>query len=96
MTELTVEVVLALPETVLRKSLQFMPGATVAEAVEASGLMQHPNAPAELEGNVGVWNQPCDPGQELQAGDRVELYRPLTVDPMVARRRRAAHRQRGR
>ena len=43
----------------------------------------------------GVWGrvQPLD--HVLRDGDRVELYRPLTVDPKEARRLRYKKQQRG-
>lgn len=37
---------------------------------------------------VGIWGKVVSGQQALIAGDRVELYRPLTVDPKVARRTR--------
>lgn len=38
----------------------------------------------------GVWGRVLPPEHVLQAGDRVEAYRPLLVDPKVARRERFA------
>jgi len=38
--------------------------------------------------DVGVWGKAVSRQHALRAGDRVELYRPLTVDPKVARRAR--------
>ena len=38
---------------------------------------------------LGVYSKPCTPDQRLKSGDRVELYRPLQVDPMQSRRTRA-------
>lgn len=37
---------------------------------------------------LGVWGKPVDATHLLQDGDRLEIYRPLTVDPKVARRER--------
>jgi putative ubiquitin-RnfH superfamily antitoxin RatB of RatAB toxin-antitoxin module len=37
---------------------------------------------------VGVWGRRATPGQLLREGDRVEVCRPLLVDPKVARRER--------
>jgi putative ubiquitin-RnfH superfamily antitoxin RatB of RatAB toxin-antitoxin module len=42
---------------------------------------------------VGVFGKKLELGATLCDGDRVELYRALVVEPKVARRRRAAHRQ---
>jgi hypothetical protein len=93
--DIAVEVVLALPDRAHRISLTLPVGSTVAEAVARSGLGRLVQAPSSLSGNVGRWGKACAPGDLLAAGDRVELYRPLTVDPMVARRRRAERKRRG-
>ncbi|MDR2128460.1 MAG: RnfH family protein [Burkholderiaceae bacterium] len=41
-----------------------------------------------LECAIGVWGRKVKPGQLLRDHDRVEIYRPLRVDPKVARRER--------
>jgi putative ubiquitin-RnfH superfamily antitoxin RatB of RatAB toxin-antitoxin module len=38
---------------------------------------------------VGIWGKRVSPDTTVRAGDRVELYRPLEVDPREARRQRA-------
>ncbi len=38
--------------------------------------------------SVGVWSRKASLNQLLREHDRVEIYRPLTVDPKVARRER--------
>jgi uncharacterized protein len=62
-------------------SVQLTHPATVHDAMRASGLC----APYAA---LGVWGVVCQPDQVLRDGDRVELYRPLQVDPKEARRRR--------
>ena len=42
------------------------------------------------DGRFGVWGKPVAADRVLVTGDRLELYRPLTVDPKVARRERFA------
>jgi hypothetical protein len=75
-----------------RVALELPEGATVAEALAASGLpapaASAVDAPAQPAGGVGVWGEPCPPTRVLREGDRVELYRPLQVDPKEARRLR--------
>ena len=70
--------------------LQLPADATLAQAVQASGLLQGlpENARAALA--YGIWGRPCAPGAALQDGDRVEIWRPLRVDPKRARRERFA------
>lgn len=68
-------------------------GATVADALRASGavLLPLPAQAAELEAlRVGVWGRAVALDAPLQPLDRVEVYRPLQVDPKVARRERFA------
>jgi putative ubiquitin-RnfH superfamily antitoxin RatB of RatAB toxin-antitoxin module len=63
-------------------------GATVLQALRASGLA--PSFPdLDLMSLViGVWGRQAALGQLLREGDRVEIYRPLEVDPKLARRER--------
>lgn len=69
-------------------SLQLAPGATVADALRESGLQgRHPGIALEALA-VGIWGSFCDRGDSLRDRDRVELYRPLRVDPKEARRQR--------
>jgi uncharacterized protein len=64
-------------------------GATVADALQASGLTQRHS---ELSGvptlRLGVWNKVREADALLRDGDRVEVYRALLVDPKEARRQR--------
>ena len=69
-------------------SLTLEPGATVADALRASGLQaRYPHAGLDAL-PVGVWGAFCRRDDVLRDRDRVELYRPLRVDPKEARRRR--------
>lgn len=68
-------------------------GSTIGDAVLASGLLDAADPPDD--GLVlGVFNRQQVPATALRDGDRVEIYRPLTVDPKVARRIRAEVRRR--
>lgn len=73
-------------------------GATVRQAIAASGLLAQVPAPGpgqaldELE--VGIWNHRCSLDTVVREGDRIEVYRPLQVDPKEARRIRAEVRRR--
>lgn len=76
-----VEVVLALPGEARVATVELAPGATARDAVAAAGF-----PPAE---HLGVFGKRVRPDQKLADGDRVEIYRPLAMDPKEARRRRA-------
>lgn len=63
-------------------------GATVGDALQASGLLErHPDIDLAVH-KVGVWGKLQSLGSPLRDRDRVELYRPLQVDPKEARRQR--------
>jgi putative ubiquitin-RnfH superfamily antitoxin RatB of RatAB toxin-antitoxin module len=76
------------PRVVHERVFDLPLGATALQALQASGLLQ---ACPELQGktlDLGLWGRTCPPSQLLQDGDRLEIYRPLRVDPKVARRER--------
>ncbi len=79
-----IEVVLAWPRRCESVLLELPGSATVADAVRRSGL--------PLDGVVAyaVHGLRAELLQALRDGDRVEMLRPLQVDPKDARRRRAA------
>lgn len=69
--------------------------ATVLDALHASGVLQHFPQIDLATARLGVWGKSCEPGRLLRERDRVEIYRPLSVDPKEARRvRYRAHRER--
>jgi putative ubiquitin-RnfH superfamily antitoxin RatB of RatAB toxin-antitoxin module len=74
------------PRQVLEWPLVLPAGATVADAVRASGWRAA--AGEEAPGGFGIWGRHCAPEHVVAEGDRVEIYRPLQVDPKVARRER--------
>jgi len=70
-----------------RVTLDLPGGATLADALRASGIAER-HALAVDGLSVGIWSKVRDPATPLRDGDRVEVYRPLTVDPKEARRLR--------
>jgi len=94
---ISVEVVYALPHKQKIISLLVEPGTTAYQAAVKSGITQHfpdldlENAPMGIFGQT-LGTKGLAPAKQyvLQAGDRVEIYRPLTSDPKEARRKRAA------
>jgi len=69
------------PGQVEVKRLSLPAGASVADALATlpAGVPQQA---------IGIWGHKAERNERLSDGDRVEVYRPLTVDPMEARRRR--------
>ncbi len=85
-----VEVVFAMPDRQVLIELEVPATATVADAIELSLVAgQFPDS--ELAGlPVGIWGREVERSARLSAGDRVEIYRPLAIDPKEARRTLAA------
>lgn len=84
----TVDVVFARPERQILRRVRLPAGSTVEDALAASGL-------AEEVGNlsperVGIHGEEVPSRAIVRDGDRVEVYRPLRVDPKDLRRLRAA------
>lgn len=84
--DIAVEVAVAWPEFQVVVSLALSEGSTVAEAIARSGLRERfPDLEISPE-RLGVFAERRAPDDRLRDGDRVEIYRPLKVDPRVARR----------
>ena len=84
-----IEVVLAMPEKQELVALDLAVGATVADAIEQSGIVALFEDFKLDTSKVGIFGQKVAQTQELRDGDRVEIYRPLLVDPKEIRRQRA-------
>jgi putative ubiquitin-RnfH superfamily antitoxin RatB of RatAB toxin-antitoxin module len=84
-----VEVVYALPRAHDAVTVDVAEGASVADAVRASGILErHPEI--DLARNkLGLFGKVVAPATRLAPGDRVEIYRALAIDPKEARRARA-------
>lgn len=99
---INVEVAYALPEKQKIIALLVEPGTTAWQAVERSGIAQHFEGLDIEHVKMGIFGQALGtkglkPAKEhvLQAGDRVEIYRPLISDPKEARKKRAAKKAAG-
>lgn len=89
MAQIKVEVVFALADKQKLTAVTLPGGATVADAIAKSCLAQSfPEQNLESM-SVGVWGHPVERERILTDGDRVEVYRPLEMDPREARRRLA-------
>ena len=82
------------PGRVWQVRLTLPAGASVADALSASGYEQACPGQDPWEHGIGIYGHAARAQDILRDGDRVEIYRPLTFDPMESRRRRAAHRGR--
>lgn len=83
-----VEVAYARPDQQFLYSLEVLPGANIQDAITLSGLLDYcPEIDLEQQ-KIGIFGQVLPLSQPLQAGDRVEIYRPLHKDPKTARQLR--------
>ena len=92
MNLVAVTVVYALRERATEIALQLPAGATVTEALVRSAISaRHPEIDI-AHCPVGIFGKiVADPEvRPVHAGDRIEIYRPLLVDPKEVRRLRAA------
>ena len=80
-----ISVVYAMPAAQTEVSLSVTSGTTVREAILQSDIQQrHPEVASHR--SYGIFGQQVSGDQEVVAGDRVEIYRPLPADPKDTRR----------
>ncbi len=64
-------------------------GATVQQAIEASGILEtFPEIDLSTQ-RVGIFSKFAKLDQVVEEGARIEIYRPITADPKTVRRRAA-------
>jgi putative ubiquitin-RnfH superfamily antitoxin RatB of RatAB toxin-antitoxin module len=91
---ITVTIVYALPDAATEVAVHLPEGATVADALERAQLPAAPDGADLAACPVGIFGQRARRDTVLADGDRIELYRPLSVDAKQARRRRIADKRR--
>lgn len=84
-----VVVAYALPHRYFLKTLHLVENTTVESAIKQSGVLEtFPDI--DLNKNkLGIFGRAVKGDDILQDGDRIEIYRPLLVDPKEIRRKRA-------
>lgn len=99
-TTVRVEVAYALPQRQELIALDVEHGCTALEAVRRSGIARRFPEIDPDGARLGIFAKPLDgtqlplPGEYvLEEGDRVEIYRPLKIDPKAARTQRALKKQ---
>ena len=80
-----IELIYALSEQQWQYTLDLGPDITVEQAIQLSGVLQ--DCPELQPGSliVGIWGKRVPLSQVLQEYDRIELYRPLLIEPKQAR-----------
>jgi len=89
-----VTVVYARPDAEHVLAVELAGGATVGQAIAASGLLSLEPELARAPLEAGLWNRAVALDTAVREGDRIEVYRPLTLEPKEARRLRAELRRR--
>lgn len=83
------QVACALADRQIVLGVRLLQGATVGAAIEASGIAAM-IAPGRIDDRqIGIFSRKVPLDYVVTHGDRIEIYRPLAIDPMAARRRRA-------
>jgi putative ubiquitin-RnfH superfamily antitoxin RatB of RatAB toxin-antitoxin module len=86
---IAIEVVYALPGRQTLLALEVPAQTTLLEAIGISGICRHHPEIDPTQATVGIFGRVLPADTLLRAGDRVEIYRPLLIDPKQARRQRA-------
>lgn len=89
-SSIRVEVAYALPDRQQILELLVPRGTTAREAIDRSGIVsQFESLVVDDNTMVGIFGCAVSQDYVVEADDRVEIYRPLAIDPKEARRRRA-------
>lgn len=87
--EITIEVCYALKEKQFIYQLKVPAGATIADAIRNSGVLEDcPEINLE-QSKLGIYSKFRTLEDTVNQGDRIEIYRPLQADPKESRRERA-------
>lgn len=90
MSTVKVELVFALPSRQFLNKTTLPSGSTVKDLVASSGVEREFPGHDFSRAPLGIWGRRVSAEHKLQDGDRVEIYRPLAIDPREARRELAS------
>jgi uncharacterized protein len=89
MVNLSIEIVFASCQDQIVIPISVHPECTVHQAIVLSGILKHFPEIDLSQQRVGVFGRFVQLNDHVCAGDRIEIYRPLKIDPKQARRKRA-------
>lgn len=91
MAEIAIEVAYATPEKQRILTLTVEQGTSVMDAAKASGIDKEFPEIDWASAKMGIFGKAsrAPDKDEVKAGDRIEVYRPLLIDPKQARKNRA-------
>lgn len=84
-----IEVAYALPQVQVLQKLNVPSGCTVEQAIRCCGILQQFPEIDLAKNKLGIFGKITQLQTVLQPHDRIEIYRPLIIDPKEARRLRA-------
>ena len=87
--KIAVEVVYALPQKQYLQRVTLDEGATVEQAIQASGLLTLRDDIDLSKNKVGIYSRPAKLQAVVNDGERCEIYRPMIADKKELRRQRA-------
>ncbi|MBC8211369.1 MAG: RnfH family protein [Gammaproteobacteria bacterium] len=87
---LHIEIAYATPEQQIILEQQVAEGTSPRDVVLASDIEQYFPEIDKQSCDIGIFGKAIRPDQQLENGDRIEIYRPLLADPKEVRKRRAA------
>jgi uncharacterized protein len=88
--EILVEIAYALAEEQVIISIKVPTNFDVKQAIEKSGIQKKFPGIDLSKNKVGIFGKKITLDQPLNDRDRIEIYRPLILDPKEMRRKRAA------
>ena len=81
-----IEVAYALPDRQVILAVDVEQGSTIEHAIKQSGILTEFPKINLAKQTVGIFSRTCQLSDKVNDGDRIEIYRPLTIDPKDARR----------
>lgn len=88
-TGIEVEIAYASPNKQILKTIIVPSNATVDQAITLSKITQEFPEIDLTKNKLGIFSKPVKPNTPLKSKDRIEIYRPLIINPKDARRLRA-------
>jgi uncharacterized protein len=86
---LEIEVAYATPDREIILKLNLARGSTAMDAIQRSGILERAPEIDLAKNKIGVYGKLCKFDYLLHQYDRIEIYRPLIIDPKEIRRLRA-------
>ena len=86
--KINVEIAYANPTSQSIIQVEIEEGRTIEQAIDRSGILLLFPEIDLMQQKVGIFSKQMKLSDIIKEGDRIEIYRPLIVDPKEARRRR--------